>query len=65
MEKMAEKFRADHQNQRMDESANMESTAAEFTSDIPSFVQGRNINIMLGLYKTRLLTAAAGQLPAA
>jgi hypothetical protein len=49
----------------MDESANMESTAAEFTSDIPSFVQGRNINIMLGLYKTRLLTAAAGQLPAA
>jgi hypothetical protein len=25
----------------------MQSTAAEFTSDIPSFVQGRNINIML------------------
>jgi hypothetical protein len=35
------------------------------TSDIPSFVQGRNINIMLGLYETRLLTAAAGQLAAA
>jgi hypothetical protein len=46
-------------------SAAMESTVAEFTSDIPSFVQGRNIDIMLDLYKTRFLPAAAGQLAAA
>jgi hypothetical protein len=39
IEKMEYIFRAHHQNQRMDESAAMESTAAEFTSDIPSFVQ--------------------------
>jgi hypothetical protein len=45
--------------------AGMESTAAEFTSDIPSFVQGRDINIMLDLYETRFLPAAAGQLAAA
>jgi hypothetical protein len=43
----------------------MESTAAEFTSDIPGFVQGRNINDMRNLYETRFLPAAAGQLAAA
>jgi hypothetical protein len=43
----------------------MESTAAEFTSDIPSFVQGRLIDAMLNLYETRFLPAAAGQLAAA
>jgi hypothetical protein len=43
----------------------MESTAAEFTSDIPGFVQGRNINNMLNLYEARFLPAAAGQLAAA
>jgi hypothetical protein len=43
----------------------MESTAAEFTSDIPGFVQGRSINNMLNLYKARFLPAAAGQLAAA
>jgi hypothetical protein len=45
--------------------AAMESTGAEFTSDIPGFVQGRNINDMLNLYETRFLPAAAGQLAAA
>ena len=43
----------------------MESTAAEFTSDIPSFVQGRLIDAMLNLYEARFLPAAAGQLAAA
>jgi hypothetical protein len=45
--------------------AAMESTAAEFTSDIPPFVQGRLIQDMLNLYKTRFLPADAGQLAAA
>jgi hypothetical protein len=45
--------------------AAMESTAAEFTSDIPGFAQGRNINDMLNLYEARFLPAAAGQLAAA
>jgi hypothetical protein len=45
--------------------AAMESTAAEFTSDIPPFVQGRPIQDMLNLYKTRFLPAATGQLAAA
>jgi hypothetical protein len=43
----------------------MESMAAEFTSDIPPFVQGRAIRDMLNLYETRFLPAAAGQLAAA
>jgi hypothetical protein len=43
----------------------MESTAAEFTSDIPPFVQGRLIQDMLNLYETRFLPVAAGQLAAA
>jgi hypothetical protein len=45
--------------------AAMESSAAEFTSDIPRFVAGRNIQDMLNLYETRFLPAAAGQLAAA
>jgi hypothetical protein len=45
--------------------AAMESTAAEFTFDIPGFVAGRNIQDMLNLYETRFLPAAAGQLTAA
>jgi hypothetical protein len=45
--------------------AAMESTAAEFTSDIPAFVQGRPIQDMLNHYETRFLPAAAGQLAAA
>jgi hypothetical protein len=45
--------------------AAMESTAAEFTSDIPGFVAGRNIQDMLNLYETGFLPAAAGQLAAA
>jgi hypothetical protein len=45
--------------------ADMESTAAEFTSDIPGFVAGRNIQDMLNLYETRFLPAAAGQLASA
>jgi hypothetical protein len=45
--------------------AAMESTAAEFTSDIPSFVAGRPVQDMLNLYKTRFLPASAGQLAAA
>jgi hypothetical protein len=43
----------------------MESTAAEFTSDIPPFLQGRAIQVMLNLYETQFLPAAAGQLVAA
>jgi hypothetical protein len=35
--------------------AAMESTTAEFTSDIPPFVQGRLIQDMLNLYETRSL----------
>jgi hypothetical protein len=45
--------------------AAMESTAAEFTSDIPAFVAGRPVKDMLKLYETRFLPAAAGQLAAA
>jgi hypothetical protein len=45
--------------------AAMESTAAEFPSDIPSFVAGRNIQDMLNLYETRFLPAVAGQMAAA
>jgi hypothetical protein len=45
--------------------AAMESTAAEFTSNIPPFVPGRAIQDMLNLYKTRFLPAATGQLAAA
>jgi hypothetical protein len=45
--------------------AAMESTAAEFTSDIPSFVAVRPIKDMLNLYETCFLPAAAGQLAAA
>jgi hypothetical protein len=43
----------------------MESTAAEFTSDIPAHVAGRPVADMLNLYKSRFLPAAAGQLAAA
>jgi hypothetical protein len=45
--------------------AAMESTAAEFTSDIPAHVAGRPVADMLNLYKSRFLPAAAGQLAAA
>jgi hypothetical protein len=45
--------------------AAMESTAAEFTSDIPALVAGRPVQDMLNLYETRFLPAAAGQLAAA
>jgi hypothetical protein len=45
--------------------AAMESTAAEFTSDIPAFVAGRPVQDMLNLYETCFLPAAAGQLAAA
>jgi hypothetical protein len=45
--------------------AAMESTAAEFTSDIPAFVAGRPVQDMLNLYETRFLPAAGGQLAAA
>jgi hypothetical protein len=45
--------------------AGMESTAAEFTSDIPGFVAGRDIQVLLNLYEARFLPAAAGQLAAA
>jgi hypothetical protein len=43
----------------------MESTAAEFTSDIPAFVAGRPVQDMLNFYKTRFLPAATGQMAAA
>jgi hypothetical protein len=45
--------------------AAMESTAAEFTSDISGFVATRPIQDMLNLYETCFLPAAAGQLAAA
>jgi hypothetical protein len=45
--------------------AAMESTAAEFTSDILGFGDGRDIQVLLNLYETRFLPAAAGQLAAA
>jgi hypothetical protein len=38
---------------------------AEFTSDIPGFVAGRDIQVLLNLYEARFLPAAAGQLAAA
>jgi hypothetical protein len=40
--------------------AALESTAAEFTSDIPGFVAGRDIQVLLNLYETRFLPAAGG-----
>jgi hypothetical protein len=43
----------------------MESTAAEFTSDIPAHVAGRPVADMLNLYESRFLPAAGGQLAAA
>jgi hypothetical protein len=43
----------------------MESTAAEFTSDIPVHVAGRPVPDMLNLYESPFLPAAAGQLAAA
>jgi hypothetical protein len=43
----------------------MESTPAEFTSDIPAHVAGRLFADMLNLYESRFLPAAAGQLAAA
>jgi hypothetical protein len=45
--------------------AAIESTAAEFTSDIPAHVAGRPVADMLNLYESRFLPAAAGQLAAA
>jgi hypothetical protein len=45
--------------------AEMESTASEFTSDIPAHVAGRPVADMLNLYESRFLPAAAGQLAAA
>jgi hypothetical protein len=38
--------------------AAMESTAAEFTSDIPAHVAGRPVGDMLNLYESRFLPAA-------
>jgi hypothetical protein len=45
--------------------AAMESTAAEFTSDIPAHVSGRPVADLLNLYQSCFLPAAAGQLAAA
>jgi hypothetical protein len=45
--------------------AAMESTAAEFTSDILAHVAVKPVANMLNLYKSRFLPAAAGQLAAA
>ena len=45
--------------------AAMEGTAAEFVSDIPAIVAGRNLDGMLNAFEARFLPAAAGQLAAA
>jgi hypothetical protein len=52
---------ANERSQR-EAAAAMESTAAEFTSDIPAHVAGRPVADMLNLYESRFLLAAAGQL---
>jgi hypothetical protein len=54
-----------NERQQREAAAAMESTAAEFTSDIPAYVAGRAIANMLNLYKGRFLPAAAGQLATA
>jgi hypothetical protein len=43
----------------------MESTAAEFTSNIPAHVAGRPVADMLNLYESCFLPSAVGQLAAA
>jgi hypothetical protein len=55
---------ANERSQR-EAAAAMESTAAEFTSDILAHVAGRAVADMLNLYENRFLPAAAGQLASA
>jgi hypothetical protein len=55
---------ANERSQR-EAAAAMESTATEFTSDVPAHVAGRPVADMLNLYKSRFLPAAVGQLAAA